>query len=62
MTNPDSPTLPPAVRVSATYRELGPGVESIDVVWDEGTYSPGIAEIVAVLEALRRPVHTEEDR
>jgi hypothetical protein len=45
--------LRPAVCVSATYRELGPGVESIDVRWDEGTYSPGIAEIVSTIHALR---------
>jgi hypothetical protein len=52
-------TLRPVVCVSATYRELGPGVESIDVRWDEGTYSPGIATIVATVEALRRPIERD---
>jgi hypothetical protein len=59
MTDPDHRPLPPAIRVSATYRELGPGVESIDVTWDEGTQLPGIAEITAAIDALRRPFDTE---
>lgn len=49
----------PCITIRATYRQLGPGVEELEVSWDAGTYFPAASELLAVVDALRRPA-TEE--
>lgn len=49
---------PPAVTIRVTYRDPAPNdVEEVTVSWDEGTYSPGVSDLVPIIDALRRPVY-----
>jgi hypothetical protein len=57
----DLPQLPPAISIRATYRQLGPGPEEIEVSWAAGTAFPSVAELCAVLDRLTTISTTTEE-
>jgi hypothetical protein len=50
----------PCVSIRATYREIGVGVEDLELSWDAGTYLPGTADLVRIIDALRRPADRDD--
>jgi len=49
----------PNCRITVEYREVGPGVENVEVMWDNAI--PDAASLVRILRALIFPVSTKEE-